>query len=42
MKEVELPNEDAMSESRFVVIPLAELVAEEDVAPSSASCESVT
>jgi len=41
-KAVELAEEDAMFESREVVIPLAEVVEAEDVAPTSASCVRVT
>lgn len=40
--ELELLDEEAMSDSRPVVIPLAEVVAVDDVAPSCASWESVT
>jgi hypothetical protein len=41
-KEFELLDEDARVDSRLVVIPLAEVVAVDDVAPFSASSDSVT
>jgi hypothetical protein len=41
-KEFELLDEDESADSRLVVIPLAEVVAVDDVAPFSASWDSVT
>ena len=42
MNEPESLDEDAMEDSRLVVMPLAEVLAVEDPTPFSASWESVT